>query len=261
MKNFLGTKYTAAKCVIVCLVLILFTYVIDDFWITTNYIFYKNIVLIILPTIASIVGVSAVWEIFGKRSFSREVLNLANVSDNLIDSGIIYVYKDFKNIDWNEELRGVNKLIMFFTYGNTFRNQNKQVLESFSAKNKDWTVVLPNFNDKKIIDELDRRFCYGTYDPRGEKESVEKQIQKAIRDFIEMGAKIKLYNGTICSSYYLMDEICIFAPFKHGYPKSYVPAFKCSNKLCSNGTLVEFCFDDMSRILENSIDYIETGVK
>lgn len=83
------------------------------------------------------------------------------------------------------------------------------------------------------------------------------QIPQAIQDFKKMGAKIKLYDGTICSTYYLLDETCIFAPFKHGKNKRSVPAFK----VCSNGTFFDFCKKDIDKILEESIDYTETEVK
>ena len=210
------------------------------------------ICLNLISTVAALLGVSIVWELMCKNSFAREILNLGKVTDNYIDSGIEHVYERFKEIDWNIELRDVKELTIFITYGSTWRNYNRYLINNKDKKNK-FTVILPNFNNKNLIDELDRRFCYGNYCDVSEKSIVSKLIKDAAQDFKQMGWKVKLYDGTICTSYYLYGEKCICAPFKHDVEKSDVPAIKSSK----GGTYYEFCKKDIDSLFATSKEWNE----
>lgn len=247
------TKLLNAYYVIGFLTLVIITKLIDDFWLVEN-CFYKNLLISILPTIASFLGLGAIWEIIGKRSFSQDVLNLAGVSDNYIESGITHVYKSFNDINWDNELLNAESLTIFFVYGRTWRNHNRRLLTEF-AKNNKLTVILPDYRDDDIISELDRRFCYGKYSNSEKKISARDYIEEAVEDFNKMGSHVKFYKGTICSSYYFMDDKCICSPFKHGESRIDVPAILATK----GGSYYNFCMNDKELIEMKSIDHKEVN--
>lgn len=241
--------------IIIGLTLLVATKLIDDFWPETQHVFYRDLILNILPILATTTMISAAWELLGKRSFAKDILNLSKVPESIISSGILAVYKDFKDIDWTKEFNHSNKLIMFLSYAYTFRNTYREKLKQ-QFENKEFMVIMPDPDNEKVVDELDRRFSYGAYSG-GKKGSVKEEIYRAINDYVSMGAKIKLFDGTILSTYYLMDKICIYAPFNHGKEKGYVPAIKAQ----VDGYFYEFCSGEIDKIINRSRDYDGNGEK
>lgn len=253
MKNSTRTKLLSSAFIIICLALIIIGLLINDLWVVENNI-YKSILLTVCSTAASIFGLSAAWEIVCKRSFSREILNLGGVTDNYINSGIEHVYERFKDINWQIELRGVKDFTIFLSYGYTWRNYNRQILETV-GKNANFTVILPDYRNSEIVNQLEKRFYTGKYPIENEpKSSLADAIKTAVYDFKSMGATVKLYDGTICSTYYLIDNKCIFAPFKHDTKKIDVPAIKCTN----GGKFFEFCKNDINAINIVSTEWSES---
>lgn len=243
------TNISVCVLIIAGLLLLIASKLVDEFWPEAEFAFYRDLVLNILPIISTTVMISAVWELLGKRSFAKDVLGLSKIPENIIASGIVTVYKDFKDIDWAKELSGSSRLIMFLSYAYTFRNSNRERLRNF--QDKEFIVIMPDPDNEKIMDELDRRFSYGPYS-EGKKGSVKEQINIAIKDYLSMGAKVKLFEGTILSTYYLMDEFCIYAPFNHGKTKGYVPAIKGQ----IGGNFYDFCRSEIDNVVSRSRDYV-----
>lgn len=252
--NNLRTRLLTCIFIILCLSFTVLAFFIDDWWGSEKYI-YKNMIINVLNMLASIFGLSAAWEIICKRSFSREILNLGGVADNYIDSGITCVYKRFKDINWSNELKNTKEFTVFFSYGYTWRNQYRQSLEKL-GKDAKFTVILPDYRDDNVVYELDKRFGYGEFSSEDDKKlSMSKTIESAAIDFENMGATVKLYNGTICTTYYLIDDMCIYAPFKHNKKKVDVPAIKCQR----GGHFFEFCYDDLWAIFKEAKDWRESS--
>mgnify|MGYP003298955964 CR=1 FL=1 len=115
----------------------------------------------------------------------------------------------------------------------------------------DVTIILPDYNNSQIVDALNNDFKYAKYakkDSENATKDVKNLIKEAEEYFTDFGASVKLYNGNIKSTYYVVDDKCIFAPFKHGSKKSSVPAILCKE----GGSLFEFCKRDITSILEES---------
>ena len=75
-----------------------------------------------------------------------------------------------------------------------------------------------------------------------------KLIEEAKEYYEKIGANLLFYPGNIKSTYYMIDDKCIYAPFKHSKEKSNVPAFLC----VEGGTLFEFCKRDIDSIIKQS---------
>ncbi len=204
----------------------------------------------ILPATASITGVAAIWEAFSKRSFAKEVLELTDVSCSYEKSGIIAVYDNFTDIDWIDKFKYAKEVTIFFSYGSSWRSENRKSLQHLKKENAKINVILPNYKDDSIVDNLNRRFNYSNYAKKGSaysNKNVKNEIIQAEQDFKnKYGANVYLYNGTITSSYYLIDDICIFAPFNHSKEQGSVPAIECKK----DGVWYKYCKKDLDDILK-----------
>lgn len=256
MKNSTKTKLWAAGWIILGLFLLfvpfLLDYIIESIGkpeLSSNIIilFINNI----FPALATIAFLSGAWEMLNKRSFAKEVLELSKVSSNYIDSGIIHVYKEFTEIDWKEMFQVSKKIVCFFTYAYSWRSNNRTALDMLKKQKTDLTIILPDYNNNGIVDALNYDFKYGKYaEPNSENanKDVANLIREAEEYFLNFGATVKLYEGNIRSTYYLIDDLCVLSPFKHGGKKSSVPAIVCKE----GGYLFDFCQRDIKAILEES---------
>lgn len=254
-KNTTKTCLAVARWGIVGLILLLFT-VLLNYFIEINHPERSRSFLIILannvlPALATMAFLSGAWEAYSKRAFAREVLELAHVSENYVQSGIIHVYKEFTDINWNELFIGAKEAVFFFTYAYSWRSNNRTALKLLQEQGTKITIILPDYANKEITDALDLDFHYGAHADENSKEKDKSScqlIEEAIEFFEKMNADILLYPGNIKSTYYRIDDKCIYAPFKHSKEKSSVPAFLCD----SSGTLFNFCQRDIDSIIKQS---------
>ena len=262
--NSTKTKLRAALFLISCLICLLGNFALvycQSLGCIKENIFYL-IAINVLPAIASILGVSAVWEAFSKRSFAKEIIELNKVSNSYEKSGIIAVYDAFSEINWEEKFKYAKEVTIFFSYGSSWRSENRKSLQHLKKSNAKINVIFPNYKDDDIINNLNRRFQFSEYakkDSAYKNKSVRSEIEQAIQDFEnKYKAKIFLYDGTIVSSYYLIDETCIFAPFHHSKEQLTVPAIECKK----GGTWFTYCENDIKEIMKNSkeVDYERTSL-
>lgn len=222
--------------VVVTLVLLLIVTIIQlefSFWEGTN------IVVPILSTIASITGVSTVWEFFAKYNFARQIVALVGISSNIEESGIFECVSDFKKINWDEEVRNTKNLYIVITHATTWRNQNREILCKFVANGGHIHVSLPNTDNNELMKEYDVRYEYRSG-------TTKDKVEEAKQDFINIGAEVSIYNKSIQTSYYYMDDHAIMVPFNHLKNKGTVPALKAQK----DGVLYEFIKNDIESIFD-----------
>lgn len=248
MKKY-KTYFRATVFLAIGLILLLSIFLIDYLSTDSNNILVL-IYINIASAVASIMLISGVWEVKSKRSFAEEVLELSDVSDSFIKSGILAVYRDFNDINWEKFFKSSKKVTIFFTYGHSWRSRNRNILKMLKDSGVEITVVLPNYNDPVLMDAFDKDFGYSNYsdDKTSPKISTCERIREAESDFRKLGATVLFYSSHIRSTYYFSDDKCIFAPFKHGGEKLCVPAILCQD----GGTFYEFCKKDMDNILREA---------
>lgn len=238
-----NTKITVISCSLIAVSCLLFAFLLDEY---VN----KNILLIkvvkeFLVGLSGLLGVSVLWEAIGKSNFADELLLKFHVSEKLRKTKIECVYDNFAEIDWNNYLENCSSFKAFLAYGYTWRNNNRSYLKT-AIKNcteKRFIIAFPNYNDDFIVDELNRRFGYVD-----KNKSVKELIYESVLWFYENGATVYLYNGTLCSSFYIVDDNCFYPMNKHGIEKASVPVIKFH----SNGTLYKHVNEDFDRIIQES---------
>lgn len=255
MNNSSNTKVKALKWAIVGVLLIGIPFVLD--YLVDVCDWDKNNLFIIaanniFPALGTICLLSFAWEIWSKRSFAKEVLELSDVSDNYIESGIKTVYRDFSKINWDELFNGAKEVTCVFTYAYTWRNNNRSALEMLQSQGTKVTIILPDYRDNEIVESLNKDFSYDKYAKEENSKEANKNVKNLIEEtkqyFESKNATIILYKGRFKSTYYLIDDYCVMAPFNHGNNKPCVPAILCEK----DGILYEFCKNDIEAIKQNS---------
>lgn len=204
----------------------------------------------ILITIESSLVISIVWEFVGKTIFTKQVMDTFQITKDLSDTKIKRVYSDFNDIDWKSILSKCKNFKCFMSYGYSWRNTNSKSLIKAIAQCDSFVIVFPNYNDSNIISGLNSRYGYD-----GKSKNVVNFIKESAEWFKDNGATVKLYNGTLCSSFYLIDDYCEYCLPKHGVQKVNVPVIEVE----SESPIYPFIAKDFERIEKNSQEYAEVA--
>lgn len=108
------------------------------------------------------VALAALWDLAGKRAFADEILAKANMSRDLADAGIEVVTPSFKDerIPWERLFKDACRLDVFVSYAHTWRNtQRERIDKLLSDPHAELRVVLPDPNDKDVMDALSARYA------------------------------------------------------------------------------------------------------
>ena len=204
----------------------------------------------LISTVAAAFLVNVLWELFAKKGFAEIVYQIAQISQNIEKSGIDYVEMDFSCIDWKHELHNTQNFIAVFTYARTWRNSNSVALKEYVEKinkkrgnraNGSFTIIMPDYENEKIMEEFDRRFQY-------ESGKTKRLIQESIKEYISLGAKVFLFNGSLHAGYYLLDNVAFMSFFNHTKEKSTVPFIRTESK----GTFYNYICTEVENIKKNS---------
>lgn len=229
-----------AFCLIAIVVILTLLFILYNPWEKNDTI--RIILISFLSTLESIIIGFSLWEIFAKRTFAKEVIDLVHISDNLIESGILSIYDSFANTNFHELISACKKsIIIAFTYGRTWRESNREVLTAFVARGGKLLVYLPDFSNVELMHLLDARFKYSAG-------NTQKLILESAKAFCNLGASVFLYDGIFQTSYYILDDNALLSVYNHSKSKGYVPAFLINN--C--GTLNEFIKSEFDSISTNS---------
>lgn len=183
----------------------------------------------VFSTIATVSFASVAWETIAKYTFSRDVVDMAGLSENIRNSGVITIEEKFSNIKWDELLPGKESIIAVFSYSTTWGKNNAEMIKQVSKMNTDSTdggkgvfVVLPDPNNEELMTSLKYRFTGVT--------NLEEKIREAEDYYLSLGAEIEYHTKAITNSFYILDnEIAVMASFTHqeaigGHTKNGVPA-------------------------------------
>jgi hypothetical protein len=195
------------------------------------------------------VSVALLWELASKRAFLAELMNKAKMAEEVRSAGLIRIVQDFnRDIEWPQLLKTVQKLDIFFAYGETWRNNNAPYLEALAQRpNVRLRMVLPDPNDSQLMTELGRRF-----------ETAPGNVQKRINESTEYFKRVFGNTGTTkvefslwylpespVFSFYRFDDIAILALYKHAKGRGKIMTFVVE----AGGTLYEFVRSEFNEFI------------
>lgn len=212
--------------------------------------------LTISSTIATVILANVLWEVIAKENFANSLLKQVKISENIAKSGIDAVYVDFREIDWAKEFENTKSFTAAFVYAYSWRSNNDSIIRGFTSKRsfrKKTRIIVPDPEVDTIMSDLDRRFNFENGETR-------RRIEDCIKYFIDLGVAVYVFEGTLQSSYYLMDKVGVMSFFTHSKEKGTVPALKAVN----TGNMYKYINSDLqamlsrsSRVTSISIDIID----
>ena len=200
--------------------------------------------LTLSSTVATVILANVLWEVIAKENFAKSLLNQVKISENIAKSGIDTVYMDFRDIDWRTEFENTKGFTAAFVYAYSWRSNNDAVIRAFAAKSsrrKKMKIIVPDPENNAIMSDLDRRFNF-------EKGETRKRVEDCIEYYYKLGAAVYIFEGTLQSSYYLMDHVGIMSFFTHSKEKGAVPAIKASQK----GNMYKYISGDLQAMQRRS---------
>jgi len=202
------------------------------------------------------VALIVLWELRGKRSFSREILETAQYAADIESSGVTRIGTNYlKDPDWDALFADVEKLDIFFAYGRTWRNSNLDNLREIASKKRGrLRVFLPDPSHNETIAVLAERFGM---DPA----QLVTNIEEAKNEFSGIhnakGAEVEVYyrEGDALFSCYRFDNTAVITLYAHQKKRVQVPTIICKN----GGQLYDFVRAELKAIQEQSVRIYPTS--
>ena len=200
--------------------------------------------LTISSTIATVILANVLWEVIAKENFAKSLLKQVEISENIAKSGIDAIYVDFREIDWKKEFDNTKSFTAAFIYAYSWRSNNDSIIRAFASKEsrrKKMKIIVPDPEIDEIMSDLDRRFNF-------EKGETRRRVEDCIKYYSELGVAVYVFEGTLQSSYYLMDKVAVMSFFTHSKEKGTVPALRASK----TGNMYKYINGDLQAMLNRS---------
>ncbi len=195
-------------------------------------------------------GLGVLWELVGKRSFAREVLETARTSTDVEAAGLTRVGTNYvEEPDWEALFATVRKLDIFLAYGRTWRNAHLQRLERLAmTPGARIRVFLPDPGDPATIGWLAQRF---SMTPDNLRQAIEeaRQAYQALPVVPDASVEVFYRRGESVFSCYRFDGTAVFTLYTHQRRRTGVPTFVCRD----GGSLYQFIRDEFDAILSQSV--------
>ncbi|MEU5962521.1 hypothetical protein ABZ777_15040 [Micromonospora parva] len=191
-------------------------------------------------------GISVLWELVGKRSFAREVLESTRTANELETAGLKRITNQFYDEAlWKYCFKGVEKLDIFVAYGGTWRRTYLSQLQLVAKSPKARICVyLADPEDAATISTLANRFG-STPEKLKERIWETKEEFEALRQ--EGGATVQVFfwAGDRVFTFYRFDNRAVVALYQHSEGRSPVlPTMLCEN----GGSIFQFIYDELRSI-------------
>lgn len=184
-------------------------------------------------TVLALGIIAAVWELYARRSFTREVLDSVGLASDVADSGLQQICWNYNlDIPWGDLFSRSTEVSLFFSYARTWRNSNIQHIEKLAARNgARLRVILPNPENPVIVDELARRFSQeakNVYDSIWESANYYSKLPSRFPN----GAAVecRFVDASPLMAIYLFAESGILSLHSHRRERTEVPAFQVEVK-------------------------------
>lgn len=218
----------------------------------------NNILASIIKNLGSLFFVtgllSVYWDLKGKRTFTSELLEKFDLSQEIEKSGVTNIYANFQQLEtsWVEIFTNVREIDLFFTYAQTWRITHRNKFIAASEIDKITVrIVLPNIEDSSLMERLAVR-C---------QESVGELITNIIKtkkDFVKLRNELKnqsslrIWKTKILSNYSIhrYDNMGLIAFYNHRVGRLPVPTLVCKK----DGEYFNYILKEFEWILNNDLN-------
>ncbi len=231
------------------LLLLVCQLILDVYWTDDKSKVIRGIVFSLKTTVASILIVSAFWEWVAKVSFVHQLQKEQGMTQSVIKSGIIYYESSYKNINWNQRFDNNNKLTVYVRFGDSWKNYHRANLENHVKKGKKIKIILPNFENKEILQKL--VYLYPKdYEKKNTTSKIKTKLKQIAKDYLDIGCEVLLYDGVPNFSYYELENSIIVTFYSEDSKNS--PAIELNG-----GSFYDFCKRELNEAKSNAKIYNE----
>ena|SRR5215216_2637635 len=194
------------------------------------------------------VAIAMLWELIAKRAFLEELMNAAQIADDIRDARLLHITTNFgRGIKWEKLYGSAKSVVLLCSYGAPWRSYEDLLQEFALRPSTKIQLMVPDPNDEKILFELARRLDETD-------DNIKRGIESTIREFKSLLAKAPQGKFTISYlsfapvfSYYLFDNVVVLSLYKHRREYVSQPAFVFER----GGTLYDFVMSEHQAIVED----------
>lgn len=205
----------------------------------------QNIVDNIGGSLIAGVALVLIWELRGRRSFTREILHDFQYANDIENSGIVRIGTEYlSDPAWDELFAGVNNIDLYIAYGSTWRQTHLGRLRAFASSSKNrLRIYLPDVHDATMMSSLARRFDL-------KPEELIRRINDAAEQFADLraadGARVEVYahSGDTLFSCYRFDNKAVLTFYTNTRKRGPVPTIVCQ----VNGSIYDYLESELRAI-------------
>ncbi|KQW16898.1 hypothetical protein [Streptomyces sp. Root369] len=198
------------------------------------------------------VALATLWDLVGRRSFLREMLEVLELKQEVFESGLTGIGTDYRKIvDWDDCLHSAKRLDIFAAWATTWRNNNLENLQQIASRSDaKIRVCLPDPTDLNCIKSLATRFNMSQNDVRG-------RLNDAIEGYKRLDAngsatgRVEIYTTSVFRAFtaYRIDNQFVVTLYHHkDNRRGLFPALTCG----VGGSLFAFFEEDLEGALDAS---------
>ena len=192
-----------------------------------------------------------VWEKFGRAKFYNEIFERIFIGHELSKFGLTKIFGDFNtSIDWESYFCDTKKVSIFFTRGDTWKNNNWDVIKRFIMKSgSSMEIFLPDPKSSVLMNLVAHRIGTSDSDESVKIISCASEYKKLSAQF---EGRLKVYYVSYLPVYsaYIFDNKAILAMYKNSSGRvAYVPCFGCQR----GGDIFSFLESDMDDLRKTAV--------
>ncbi len=193
---------------------------------------------------------SVAWDLRGRRQLTNEVLAAADLSEDIVQTGITRITSHYGDIDWNDLINRASRVDFFFAYAATWRAYHDAALRRLvKREGTHLRVVLPDREDDAQVAHLASRFNTSV-------EQIKQKIKEAEDAFAGMareahattGVELRVTAAFPVLTYYRFDGRCVGVFYSQAGARGEVPSFECQE----GGTLHRFFSEQFKALWDGS---------
>lgn len=193
-------------------------------------------------------AIGVIWDLVGKRSFAREVLETARTSTDVEAAGLVRIGTNYVDEpDWEALFATVRKLDIFLAYGSTWRNTHLEKLRKLAQSGGRIRVYLPDPDGTVAIAQLADRFDKAAADLLNLIDEARRAYQ-AIPSSAGGSVEVFFRSGDAVFSCYRFDGTAVLTLYTHRRQRTGVPTIVCRD----GGSLYQFVRDEFTALQEQS---------
>ena len=190
---------------------------------------------------------SLFWELVGKRALASEVMETANLAQEVREAGLTHIWIKYLSEDlWRERFRRARRLDVFVAYANTWRETYRNEIASFAKRRgQQLRVILPDFDDPQTIASIAAR---SNKTPAEVTVKVKEAFER-YKDLLEgSNCQILAHKGPQGYAVYRFDDECIVTLYRNNPTKtSDIPTLTLSG-----GSFGSFLDADLNEVITHA---------